>query len=292
MRSNSMFAVLVSIGVAIHQPGSAQTPAVADPGSARAANRLPKDRDSGLDLPALPKGTVSLIGGTVARVDPIRDQLVVRAFGGRDVTIDFDARTRVVREETTIPAREIHVGARIYADTILLNRRIFAKTIRVDAKPAVGEIRGQVTSYDPTNGILRVRDAVSRELFPLRVSSQTAIHRGDQPALASLLTDGTLVKIVLRASAERADTAQQIDILAHPGDLFTFAGKITFVDFRAGFIALADPRNADTHEVAVDSLSDAAKRELREGADVVIHAQFDGRKYEAQTIDPAPGQQR
>ena len=292
MRSNSMFAVLVSIGVAIHQPGSAQTPAVADPGSARAANRLPKDRDSGLDLPALPKGTVSLIGGTVARVDPIRDQLVVRAFGGRDVTIDFDARTRVVREETTIPAREIHVGARIYADTILLNRRIFAKTIRVDAKPAVGEIRGQVTSYDPTNGILRVRDAVSRELFPLRVSSQTAIHRGDQPALASLLTDGTLVKIVLRASAERADTAQQIDILAHPGDLFTFAGKITFVDFRAGFIALADPRNADTHEVAVDSLSDAAKRELREGADVVIHAQFDGRKYQAQTIDPAPGQQR
>jgi len=291
MRSNRMFVVLLSMGVAIHQPGSAQTPAVADPGSARAESRLPKDRDSGLDFPALPKGTVSLIGGTVARVDPIRDQLVVRAFGGRDVRIDFDVRTRVVREETTIPAREIQVGTRIYADTILLNRRIFAKTIRVDAKPAVGEVRGQVTSYDPDKSILRVRDAISGELLPLRVTSQTAIQMGDRPALASLLTDGTLVKIVLRATTQRVDTAQQIDILAHPGDSFTFAGKITFVDFRAGFVAIADPRNADTHEVAVDSLSPAAKRELREGADVVIHAQFDGRKYEAQTIDPAPGQQ-
>jgi hypothetical protein len=228
----------------------------------------------------------------VARIDPIRDQMVVRAFGGREVKIDFDARTRLVREQTAISARDIRVGARIYADTILLNNRIFAKTIRMDTKPAIGEVRGQVTSYDSSKGILHIRDAISANLFQVRISSQTAIQMGDRPTLASQLANGTLVRIQLRSATEPVGTAQQIDILARPGDSFTFAGKITFVDFRAGVVAIAEQNNANTHEVAVDSLSPAAKQQLREGAEVVIHAQFDGRQYEARTIDQAPGPAR
>ena len=81
--------------------------------------------------------------------------------------------------------------------------------------------------------------------------------------------------------------AQQIEILAQPGSLFTFAGKITFVDVRAGYVAIAD--EAKSYEVSVDRLAPEVKLQLKEGTDILIHAQFDGQKYHAQTIEPAPG---
>src|SRR5437879_7945481 len=73
--------------------------------------------DETSDFPPLPKGTVSLIGGTVMKLDPIRDRIVLRAFGGRDVNLSFDVRTKVLRQETAVSTREIRPGTRIYADT-------------------------------------------------------------------------------------------------------------------------------------------------------------------------------
>jgi hypothetical protein len=288
MSSGGMFALVVSIVLIAHQPASAQTSAVPPQRGTAAEHQLPSDRDVSFEFPPLPKGTVSLLGGTVATVDAIRDRAVVRAFGGRDVTIDFDGRTKVIREQISVSTREIRPGARIYADTIVVNGRVFAKTVHIETSPTLGEVRGQVTHYDPTRGVLTIRDALTPEPVRIRITPETAIRAGDRPAEPSRLVVGTLVRIGFRPGTEGTDVAQKIEILAQPGSVFTFAGKITFVDVRTGYIAIADEAEAKSYEVAVDRLTPDVRLQLKEGTHVVIHAQFDGQKYHAQTIEPVP----
>jgi len=239
------------------------------------------------EFPPLPKGTVSLIGGTVMKLDPIRDRIVLRAFGGRDVTLGFDVRTKILRQEATVSTREIRPGTRIYADTTLVNGRIFAKTIRIDTNAATGEANGQVTAYDPGTRKLKVRNALAAEPLEVQINPDTAIRSGDQTVEPSRLVVGTLVHVTFQSRADRTSLAQKVDVLAQPGGTFTFAGKITFVDLRAGFVAIADPAGANTYEVAVDHLSPDVKVRLKEGSDVVVHTKFDGQKYQAQTIEIA-----
>src|ERR1700741_777309 len=74
--------------------------------------------EDSLSLPPLAKGQVSLIGGIVSRIDPIRDRMIVRAFGGREVMIDFDVRTCVMSGDTVAAMRDVKPGTRIYADTV------------------------------------------------------------------------------------------------------------------------------------------------------------------------------
>src|SRR6266576_360594 len=245
--------------------------------------------DETSDFPPLPKGTVSLIGGTVMKLDPIRDRIVMRAFGGRDVNLSFDVRTKVLRDETAVSTREIRPGTRIYADTALVNGKIFAKTIRIDPKTAPGEANGQVTAFDPGTRKLRIRNALAAEPLEVQINPDTIIRNGEKPVEASQLVTGALVHVTFRAKADRTSSAQQIDILAQPGNTFTFVGKMTFVDLRAGYVAIADQNGANTYEVAVDHLTPNVKSLLKEGSDVVVHAKFDGQKYQAQSIEPAQG---
>ena len=244
------------------------------------------DRDVGVDFPPLSKGPLSLIGGTVVKVDPIRDRVLLRAFGGRDITVDFDVRTKILREEAPVSTRELRPGARIYADTSLVNGRVFAKTIRISAGAATGEANGQVTAYDPEGQKLKIRNAVAAEPLEVRITPETKIRSGDRKVESSQLTVGTLLHVSFHAR-EHANLATQIDIQAQPGGTFTFVGKMTFVDLRAGYVAVADQSGTNSYEVAVDHLAPNVKRTLKEGDDVVVHAKFDGQKYQAQSIEQA-----
>jgi hypothetical protein len=275
-----MFIAIVSMAVSAYSGSWAQsgTPSV----KPQAAPN--EDRDVADDFPPLSKGPLSLIGGTVIKMDPIRDRVVLRAFGGKDITVDFDVRTKILREEALVSTRELRPGARIYADTSLVNGRIFAKTIRISAEAATGEANGQVTAYDPSARKLKIRNALAAEPLEVRITPETKIRSGDRTVEPSNLTVGTLLHVTFN-SRDHANLATQIDIQAQPGSTFTFAGKMTFVDLRAGYVAIADQSGANSYEVAVDHLTPDVKRTLREGADVVVHAKFDGQKYQAQSID-------
>jgi hypothetical protein len=211
---------------------------------------------------------------------------VLRAFGGRDVSVDFDVRTRILREETPVSTRELRPGARIYADTALVNGRIFAKTIRIGPSAATGEANGQVTAYDPGTRRLKIRNALAAEPLEVQIIAATTIRTGERTVDPSTLTVGSLVHVTFRPG-DRANQAAQIDILAQPGSTFTFAGKMTFVDLRAGYVAIADQAGANTYEVSVDHLPRDVKRQLKEGTDVVVQAKFDGQKYQAQKVELA-----
>jgi len=244
--------------------------------------------DRMLDMPPLPKGQVSLIGGTVARIDPIRDRMVVRAFGGRDITIDFDVRTAVLRGTIPASSRDLRTGTRVYADTILKDGRTFAKTVRIEGNASAGETRGQVISYDPSKQLLKVRDIISSQPFSLRLNATTEVRSNGQPVQPGELINGTLVHVVFRSGFEGANSAQKIDILARPGSTFTFSGRVVVVDLRDDHLTLAENARDTTFEVGLDSLSPDAKLRLKEGMEVVVQARFDGNKYEAQSVEPLP----
>jgi hypothetical protein len=283
---------IVSAGVLLPSC-RAQTPTA--PSSLRIETEgKPSARDSSLDwdLPPLPKAEVSLIGGTVARMDPIRDRMVVRAFGGRDIKLNFDVRTQVLQGTTPVSMSEVRPGTRIYADTILKDGRTFAKTIRIETNATLGETKGQVTAYDAASGLLRVRDVISSQPFTVRVSSLTDIRSGGQAVRATELISGTLVQVVFQSASEGTSSAKKIDILARPGGTFTFAGRIVVVDLRDGHLTLTEATGDNTFEVALDSLSSDARLRLKQGMDVIVQARFDGQKYVAQSIEPLSSPQR
>ena len=264
---------------------SAQT----NPRPARPCDAVPVavQQDS-LDLPPLPKGQVSLIGGTVIRLDPVRDKITLRAFGGRDLTINFDVRTCVTRGETLASMRDVKAGMRVYADTILNDGRIFAKTVRVSTNSPLGESQGQITSYDPNKRILRVRDAVSSRGFDVQITANTDIRAQGQPVQAAELRNGALVKVVFESGADTTNRAEKIDLLAEKGGMVTFSGKILSIDLRNGYVTLVEPESQNTFDVGLDSIPEASRNQLKEGADVTVRALFDGTKYQAESVEPIP----
>jgi hypothetical protein len=248
--------------------------------------------DSLLDLPPLPKGQASLVGGTVARMDPIRDEFSVRPFGGGNVTIRLDVRTLVLRGTSHDSLRELRPGLRVYVDTIVLEGQLFAKTVRIEADPGGGELTGSVVAYDSAKQLLTISDAMSSQALTLRFRRDTQIYSGGQPASAARLAAGDLVQIAFRSASAGPSILQKVEILARPGSSFTFEGKIEVVDLRDRHLTLAKDKSDDTFEVALDSLAPEAALRLREGMNVLVRARFDGRRYQAESVEPVGTVQR
>ena len=78
--------------------------------------------------------------------------------------------------------------------------------------------------------------------------------------------------------------------MARPGTTFVFIGRIAVIDLRDAHITLqASSENA--FEVGLHSLPSNERLNLKQGADVIVHAKFDGQHYEAQTIEPVASPQ-
>ena len=261
----------------------AQTSAPASP---RFSDSKSAATDTSLDLPPLPRSEVSLIGGTVMRMDAIRDRIVVRVFGGKDLTLDFDVRTQILQGTKSAASRDIRPGTRIYADTISKEGRIFAKAIRIDAGMPVGEARGQVIDWDAARRVLRVRDVISSQPFSVQVGAATEVRAEGRVVPVTDLISGSLVHVTFRSGSEGTNSAQKVEILARPGSVITFSGRIVVIDLRDGHLTIAGNSGDSTLEVALDSLPQEAKLRLRQGEDVTVQARFDGRRYQAQSIEP------
>jgi hypothetical protein len=85
--------------------------------------------------------------------------------------------------------------------------------------------------------------------------------------------------------------ASQIAILATPGTTFVFVGNVVFLDLHSGLLALIDPRDSKRYDVSFDSARFPMSRDLHEGMDVTLTADFDGSRYVASaiTINPTSG---
>lgn len=247
-----------------------------------------------LEPPPLPKGTTTLIGGIATSVDHVRNRVTVQPFGkGSKVKVFIDERSHIYRNGTETTILGIHKGDRVYVDTMLnSDNRIFARNVRVLTQTGLAEVRGQVVSSDPARGTINVRDQLSAKPVSFYVDRATRYSSTKGEATLGDVQPGSLIDVAFTPRQDKA-VAQEVKVLAKPGDNYIFSGKVTNVNMRTGSFFVDNTTDDQNYEVHFtrDSVNDFPA--LRVGAQVTARATFDGKQYVASNVHvekPQPGQ--
>jgi hypothetical protein len=259
---------------------------------------IPEDSDASIDpasllpdLPSLPPAKATLIGGTIQKLDRVRDEITVQAFGGGTVKIFFDPRTHIYLG-TEQGSTDLHQGDRVYVDTILDGSTIFAKNIRLRNGVVAGESQGIITSYNQDRGELVLRDALSPRPMKVRLTSQTKIVRLDHSSQPVQLVPGTLVNVKFGPQQNDRDVAREISVLAVPGGSFTFTGRVTGLDLRLGLLVITSSTDNKTYEIYFNPNLIQPDQSLHESAQVTVLTRFDGNRYVARSLTVNPPSQQ
>lgn len=248
----------------------------------------PTDANSLLPDLSAPKGKATLLGGTITRLDRVRDQIVIRTFGGGDMEVLFDGRTHISSDGSKASSHDLHIGQKAYVDTVLDGTTIFAKNIRVLSHGALGESRGQIVTFDRSRSEMTLNDGLSPEPFKVRILPGSKIISKDQETSTNALQPGTLVAVEFRPAQDGSIAAQQISILAERGTSFTFVGKVIFLNLHQGLIVLTDPRDKKNYEVHFNPTTVHINGDLHPDSEVTVNAAFDGTKYATNAIMVTP----
>src|SRR5579864_1963745 len=235
------------------------------------------------DLPPVPKANATLIGGTLDKIDMVRDRVTVRLFGGGKESFLFDPRTQVYRGSKAVTVADFHEGERIYLDTILDGSTVFARTIRLTAAHATGTSQGVVLKFRSDGGELVLRDALSPNPVDVRVNPSTRVMQGDRAVPISALVPGTLISIRFSSEGNAHNTATEISILAQPGTRYTFSGQVVHIDLRTGLLVLNSSTDHKTYEVYLPP-SINPDEGLQPGITVKVATDFDGERYVVRNV--------
>lgn len=263
----------------------------ADAGTQAETNQsVPAKENAPADLLAIPKGKSTVIGGMISGVDPIADRLTLKVFGGKQMKILFDERTLVYRDGAKSSLRDLRANDSASVETMLDGDTVFARSIHMLSRSPEGECHGQIVSYDPGTSTLTVSESLSPESIRLVVPAGTTIVRQGQSASKSGsagfsdLQKGTLISATFASDTKGQGIAHRIAILASPGDELSFSGSVTFLDLRSNQFVVADGGNNQSYKIVFDPAALPAARNLHEGANVKVTAEFDGSHYIARAI--------
>lgn len=260
----------------------------AAPQNSQPTDNLGREANPGdplLDVPPLPKGKVTMEGGTVAKFDPIRNRLVLNPFGGKEkMKLWFDERTHIYRDGRETTQAAIRQGDRIYVDTMLDGPHVFARNIRIVNERTSADVTGQVVAFNG-GGNMTVRDRLSGSDLTLKLAPATRVNTLQGQTLGlSEVTAGAIVSVHL-LPGERTGV-DQIKVLARPGEIFTFSGRITNIDLRNGMMAVNNQSDNEIYDIAFNPNDGTSLDRLKMGNDVVVKAIFTGTGYRADTISP------
>lgn len=264
-------------------PGNDKTPGAQSVPAGNSADE--NGPDPLLDAPPLPKLPVTLIGGTVKSMDNVRNRIAVEPFGsGATMKMRFDERTHFYRDGRETTQLAVKPGERVYVDTQLdANHNIFARNVRVESNAMPADASGQVLSYDPTRGRLTVQDQLSSQPVSFAIDQNTQFKRQDGTASARDLVPGTLLSVRFAPQRNRG-LAQEISIIAVPGSLFTFSGKVTHLDTSIGLLSVENSTDNKRYDIYFAPSTPGLTTALTEGSDVTVQAVFEGHRYSAKSI--------
>jgi Domain of unknown function (DUF5666) len=234
-----------------------------------------------LPAPAMPKSTTTLVGATVEGVDHVHDRVTVRPFGGKKMVVHFDERTHIYRDGVETTHLAIHKGDRVYVDTMLDGSQVLARNIRVITQVNEADARGQV--IENSGNEISIRDELSGQPVGLAVdgNSHVVLH-GKQIAITEV-APGSLVTVQFAPDSEGRGIAREIQVLASPGAVYTFAGRVTNLDLSVGQISIASQSDNRTYDISV--VRPLLPGNLMVGSDVVVKAIFDGKAYRANSVN-------
>lgn len=239
--------------------------------------------DPRFGVPPMPKGRVSLIGGTVQKVDPIRQRLTVRVFGNnKKMTFGYDERSHLFRDDVPVSYKALQRGEHVYIDSMLdRDNHLFARNVRVVTSLKPADARGQITQFQPQTGTLVIRDELSQGPVYLHIGPDTKITGKGADSRQDLIP-GSLVAVRFASDYHKGDTAKEVEIVAMPGALFTFAGNVTHLDVPDGVIAVHNQSDDKTYELQFEP--GVVSDNITVGTSVVISAEFAGSGYRAKTV--------
>ncbi len=273
-----VFTTAVLVGASPAQQVTSNTTKTETTAPANPAN------DPLFDVPPMPQGKVSLVGGTVAKIDRVRNRMAVRPFGGGSMDMYFDERTHIFRDGVETTQLGVRKGDRVYVDTMLDGSKVFARNIRVATTTTPADARGQILYYDANSGMMRLRDELSSQEVTFQVGSSTAIRNAGATGSRSDLKPGSLVAVRFSPEGPDRGAAQESSIIAVPGTTFVFAGTISDLDLHLGTFAIQNRTDQKTYELRFNPANVAAKDKLTVGAEVTASAVFDGSSYVANNI--------
>ena len=238
-----------------------------------------------LEPPPLPKGKPTLIGGLATKVDHVRNHVTVQPFGGgKKVNVFVDERSHIYRNGVETTVLGIHRGDRVYVDTMLDGDKVFAKNVRVITETGLAEVRGQVIGTNPEKGTISVRDQLSAKPVTFSVSGATRYNSSKGAATASDVQPGALINVQFSPRADNRDVAQDVTVLAKPGDNYIFSGVVTNLDMRTSSFFVDNQADDQSYEVHFSPTAMADARSLKVGQEVTARAVFDGKQYKATNI--------
>jgi len=285
-------------GVGSNTPGSTTippAPTASTTGNTGAAAATTKSGNTGaednpydpyLEPPPLPKGSPTLIGGLASSVDHVRNHITVQPFGrGQKVKVFVDERSHIYRNgvETTILG--VHKGDRVYVDTMLdTNNKIFARNVRVLTETGLAEVRGQVISVNPEKGTISMRDQLSARPVSFAVSGATKYSSSKGSATPGDVQPGSLIDVQFSSRPGDRAVAQEVVVLARPGDNYIFSGVVTNLDMRTHSFFVDNRSDDQSYEVHFTPAAVSDVHALKVGSEITARAIFDGKKYEASNI--------
>jgi hypothetical protein len=235
-----------------------------------------------LNPPPLPDTKATLVGGIVEGVDRIRNRITIRPFGGNKMKLVYDERTRFYRNGVETTFAGVKKGDRIYVDTQLDGATVFARNVRVRNEQEAADARGQVMRVE--GGRIGVKDDLSGQTVTFVADGNTRIVKGGQSATLADVKEGSLVNVKFRPDRADRGAAEEISLVAAPGDTFTFAGRITHLDMAHGVMAVQNQTDNRNYEISFDPNSDGHDS-LGVGEEVTVTAMFDGTRYMAKSLN-------
>jgi len=132
--------------------------------------------------------------------------------------------------------------------------------------------------------MMSIRDDLNARPVYFQVSDTTEVKRDGRTATLADVRPGSLIAVQFSPDKENRGVARAINVLAAPGENFTFAGKVTHLDMRAGTLAIENRTDSRTYDIAFDRQGRLPSN-LMVGSDVIVAAVFDGRQYKASNIN-------
>jgi len=278
--------VVVLGGLVLSQTAFAQSgPLVSPPSSVKSGNAT----GNLADVPPLPRGKSTILGGKISEIDQVRDQFVLRAYGEKPMKILFDERTQVFRDGNKIPLREFGPTDHASVQTTLDGAKIFALSVHILSSNPTGDFEGRIQDYDAASGLLTLAGQGSRGEFQVRVTANTKVSREGQSGFTAEnpgqgdLKRGALVSLDFQPDNRGQGIAQKITVLATPGATFIFTGTVASLNMAGGFVVVVDPRDQQSRQIYFNP-HDAAVEKLHPGDKVRIEANYDGNRYAATQI--------
>jgi len=244
------------------------------------------------ELPPVPRGKSTVMGGVLQKVDLVRDQFQLHVYDGQKVKILFDDRTQATRDGKKISALELKPNDRVSVETTLDGTAIFALRVHVVTKLPEREVSGQIVAYDAEKHQVTISETRSSNQLILNVPPGTPVTlegqngSSNKPMAGFNYGPGSIVDAKFKSDKDGQGSLVSVSVYATVGTTLTFRGHISSIDMHTGKLVMIDPETDQIHTISFDPAAFPKTGDLHKGARVKAVVLFTGSAFMLTQLTP------